>query len=236
MDERNQFTFYRSFWEAVKGLPKKDRLPILESIIEYALDGKSPSGLSKSQSAFFLLVKPNLDASRKKAASGKQGGSKPKAKGKQTESKKENEVEIEEEEENEIEKESLLCGGDGDPARAKEASANDLLGIGLKPGEFLGVTVSLVEEVRSTTDELFRKYQPAIMPQPWDYRQVFKYCGAVGRAHLLDYAFEQAAIAGKPGDWRYIDGIMNRLLAREISTESKARQWDEDRPDLGCEV
>jgi hypothetical protein len=99
MDERNQFTFYRSFWEAVKGLPKKDRLPILESIIEYALDGKSPSGLSQSQSAFFLLVKPNLDASRKKAANGKQGGSKSKAKSKQTETKKENE----EENENEIE-------------------------------------------------------------------------------------------------------------------------------------
>lgn len=84
MDERNQFTFYRSFWEAVKGLPKKDRLPILESIIEYALDGKAPSGLSQSQSAFFLLVKPNLDAARKKSANGKQGGSKPKANRKQT--------------------------------------------------------------------------------------------------------------------------------------------------------
>ena len=105
MDERNQFTFYRSFWEAVKGLPKKDRLPILESIIEYALDGKAPSGLSQSQSAFFLLVKPNLDAARKKAANGKQGGSKPKAKGKQTESKKENEIEKENEVEIEVEKE-----------------------------------------------------------------------------------------------------------------------------------
>ena len=115
MDERSQFTFYRSFWEAVKGLPKKDRLPILESIMEYALDGKAPSGLSQSQSAFFLLVKPNLDASRKKAANGKQGGSKPKAKGKQTqrekEVEKENENEVEVEIENEIEKESLYTDG-----------------------------------------------------------------------------------------------------------------------------
>lgn len=99
MDERGQFTFYRSFWEAIKGLPKKDRLPILEAIISYALDGEVPKNLSQTQSGFFLLVKPNLDASRKKAANGKQGGSKPKANRKQTprenEIEKENEIEIE---------------------------------------------------------------------------------------------------------------------------------------------
>ena len=105
MDNRSQFTFYRSFWEAVQSLPKKDRLPVLEAIISYALDGVAPSGLTQSQSAFFLLVKPNLDASRKKAANGKQGGSKPKASGKQTASKKEKENEIEIEIEGEKEKE-----------------------------------------------------------------------------------------------------------------------------------
>lgn len=102
MDERKQFTFYRSFWEAVKTLPKKDRLPVLEAIISYALDGEDPKGLTAGQSAFFLLVKPNLDSSRKKAASGKQGGSKPQANRKQTASKKEREKE----DEKEIEKEN----------------------------------------------------------------------------------------------------------------------------------
>lgn len=104
MEERGQFTFYRSFWEAIKGLPKKDRLPILEAIISYALDGTPPHSLSQSQSAFFLLVKPTLDSSRKKAANGKQGGSKPKAKGKQT--PREGEKEEENEKENEIEGEN----------------------------------------------------------------------------------------------------------------------------------
>lgn len=104
MDERNQFTFYRSFWEAIKGLPKKDRLPILEAIISYGLDGETPDTLSQSQSAFFLLVKPVLDSGRKKASSGKRGGSKTKANGKQTETEKEEEVEIEVEIEGEKEK------------------------------------------------------------------------------------------------------------------------------------
>ena len=103
MEHRGQFTFYRSFWEAIKGLPKKDRLPILEAIISYALDGDSPDGLNTSQLAFFSLVKPNLDASRKKAANGKQGGSKTKANGKQSEREKENEIENEKENEIEIE-------------------------------------------------------------------------------------------------------------------------------------
>ena len=127
MDERGQFTFYRSFWEAVKGLPKKDKLPILEAIISYALDGIEPSGLSQSQHAFFLLVKPTLDSSRKKAASGKQGGksvkatdkqtaSKPQANHKQTESEKErekekeNEIEIEGEKDKEQTASSPFCG------------------------------------------------------------------------------------------------------------------------------
>ena len=110
MDKRGQFTFYRSFWEAVRELPKKDRLPIYEAVIEYALDGKDPVGLSKAQNAYFLLMKPTLDSARKKAANGKQGGSKRKANasksqanGKQTEREKEKENENENEVEIEIE-------------------------------------------------------------------------------------------------------------------------------------
>lgn len=103
--QRSQFTFYRSFWEAIATLPKKDKLPILEAVITYALDGADPSGLSSTQKACFLLIKPNLDNARKKAANGKQGGSKPKANGKQTESKKENEEEKEKENKIEVEEE-----------------------------------------------------------------------------------------------------------------------------------
>ena len=125
MDERGQFTFYRSFWEAVKGLPKKDKLPILESIISYALDGIEPSGLTQSQFAFFLLVKPTLDSSRKKAASGKQGGKTLKANGKQNESKpqanhKQTVTESEKEKEKEIEIE-------GEKEKDKEQTASTLL-------------------------------------------------------------------------------------------------------------
>lgn len=110
--EREQFTFYRSFWEALKALPKKDQLPFVMAICAYALDGECKP-LSGSPYASFLLVKPILDKANKKASNGKQGGSKPKANGKQTE----NHIEGEREGEREIEIE-----GDNPPTPLASAS------------------------------------------------------------------------------------------------------------------
>jgi hypothetical protein len=94
-------TFYASFWEAIGGLPKKDQLPVLRAVIAYGLYGSHEENLSTAQNALFTLMKPNLDASRKRAASGRNGGSKPKANAKQTEREKEREKEKENEIENE---------------------------------------------------------------------------------------------------------------------------------------
>lgn len=105
--ERDQFTFYRSFWEALKALPKKDQLPFVMAVCSYALDGESKP-LSGAPYASFLLVKPILDKASKKAANGKQGGSKQKANCKQNVSKPEQteiHIEGEEEKEGEIERE-----------------------------------------------------------------------------------------------------------------------------------
>lgn len=108
--DRTQMTFYASFWDAIGSLPKRDQLPIFRAVISYGLSGSHNEVLSPSQKAFFALMQPVLDSSRKKAKSGKDGGSKPKANAKQTESKtekaeseKEKEVENEKENENEHE-------------------------------------------------------------------------------------------------------------------------------------
>ncbi len=106
--ERKQFTFYRSYYEAVKELPKKEQCAVILAICAYALDEKEPE-LTGTAKAIFSLVRPTLDSSRRKAESGKAGGkakqteSKPKANAKQTEREKENE--IENKKENEIENE-----------------------------------------------------------------------------------------------------------------------------------
>lgn len=123
-----------------------------------------------------------------------------------------------------------FSGGAADSAR-EEASEAELLSIGVKPGEYCGITSERVKWVRSTTEELIGKYRHC-GPEPWDCRKVFQYCAVPENLRLLEYAFETAAVAGKTGDWRYIDGIMNRLNARDIHTPEEAREWDEERPDM----
>lgn len=70
MDERGQFTFYRSFWEAVKGLPKKNKLPILEAIIQYSLFGTTPQ-LSLYGLKIFAELKPELDKEIRESVEGR---------------------------------------------------------------------------------------------------------------------------------------------------------------------
>ena len=101
IEPRNQFTFYRSYFDAIQELSKKDQSAIILAVCAYALYEVEPSGLSPTASTAFKLIRPTLDAGRKKAQSGKQGGSKTKANGKQN--AREKEVEIEKEIEKEIE-------------------------------------------------------------------------------------------------------------------------------------
>lgn len=71
MDERKQFTFYRSFWEAVQTLPKKDRLPVLEAIMQYSLYGEQPKCLTLRQFCAFESIKPKLDAEIRESKEGR---------------------------------------------------------------------------------------------------------------------------------------------------------------------
>lgn len=126
MEERKQFTFYLSIFKAIRKIKKKtDRADAYDAICAYALFGEEPEleAMTDSVSIAFELIRPVLDASRRKSKSGKQGGSKPKqneskpeANGKQTGSKpaesaskgeKEKEEEEEIEEEVEIEHECV---------------------------------------------------------------------------------------------------------------------------------
>lgn len=68
---REQMTFYRSYWEAVKRLRKSaDRLSALEAILAYALDGEELDRTDAAD-AIFVLVKPLLDAAARKSKGGK---------------------------------------------------------------------------------------------------------------------------------------------------------------------
>ena len=101
--KRNQFTFYRSFYEAVMTLPINRRYKVLMAIIEYALDGVLPEGLSSVQHAQFILAKPILYAGRKRAKAGLASGKSANGEGTicNNKNKKEDKKEIEIEDEQE---------------------------------------------------------------------------------------------------------------------------------------
>ncbi len=113
--ERSQFTFYASFFQSISRIKKKaDRCDAYDAICGYALTGELPNldSIAESAAIVFDLSKPNLDASRRKAESGKAGGkrkqtgSKPEANRKQEETVREKEKEKEKEKELEKENES----------------------------------------------------------------------------------------------------------------------------------
>lgn len=81
--DRTQFTFYESFYKAAKRIKDPSaRAEVYDAICEYALYGNEPDidALSEMAAIAFELIKPNLDASRKKAESGKLGGTKKQSK------------------------------------------------------------------------------------------------------------------------------------------------------------
>ena len=240
---------YESIYKALQKIRnKKDRADAYDAICAYALYNKEPDleTTSDAVSIAFELTRPVLDSARKKAASGKKGGSKAEANVSKAEAKckqharekeKEEEIEIEKEKEKEkeneieIEKESLFLSAGAGDTRARMASEEELSLIGLMPGEYPFVTSETVQSVMDAATFLFGKYFSR-EPTAMDCRMVFT-ISPPGCYELLDYAFEAAAVSGKPGDWRYIRGIMDRLAARGIQTPQQAREWDEIRPDKG---
>lgn len=138
---REQFTFYRSFWEALQELENPlDRLSYLEAVIAFALDGEERT-VRKKAKASYILTKPTLLSSLKKAEAGrlggrqkanaKQNGSKTEANAKQTPSKteanaSEKEVEDEVEVEGEIEIENECYSPPVSPPRFKPPTVEEV--------------------------------------------------------------------------------------------------------------
>ena len=107
---RNQFTFYRSYYEALKNLPQKDQTKVFMAVCAYALDDEPPT-LSGVPLSVFTLIRPTLDSGRNKALNrqNKTKTNKEQTKNKRTTNKeqngKEKEKENEREKEGEVESE-----------------------------------------------------------------------------------------------------------------------------------
>lgn len=130
--ERSQFTWYRSYYEALRTLPAKDFKVAVLAICAYALDEEVPS-LSGVPNSVFTLIRPTLDSGRNKAANRlnkrktnqEQTDNKPE----QTSKEKEGEGEREEESESEGENDMLKIlppGGGNTKSPAAAAGVSPL--------------------------------------------------------------------------------------------------------------
>lgn len=69
---RDNFIFYRSFYEGAKVLKDSDRLKLYEAIFEYALDNTEPK-LKGYPLGMFSMARPQLDANNKRYQDGLKG-------------------------------------------------------------------------------------------------------------------------------------------------------------------
>ena len=87
---RESFVFYRSFYDAIKDLPRDVQGEIYTAIMEYSLYGKETENLKPIARSVFTLMKPQIDVNNKRFENGKRGGrpkSEDKPKGNQNETK-----------------------------------------------------------------------------------------------------------------------------------------------------
>ena len=76
--ERKSFTFFGSFCDALSRIKNKTaRCDAYDAIIRYALNGTEPDldSMADAAALAFIMAKPVLDSSRKKAEAGRIGGS-----------------------------------------------------------------------------------------------------------------------------------------------------------------
>lgn len=132
--KREQFTFYRSYYEALKHLSKRDRADVLMAVIAYALDEEVPK-LSGVPLSVFTLIRPTLDSGRNKARNrvikretkAEQNDNKTEQMRKEKEGEVEREKEREGECERELEGDSPLVTPPAPPVSASAAVLSDYL-------------------------------------------------------------------------------------------------------------
>ena len=73
---RDSFIFYRSFYEAIKDLPRDIQGEIYTAIMEYGLYGNEIDSLKPIARSIFTLIKPQIDVNNKRFENGKKGGRK----------------------------------------------------------------------------------------------------------------------------------------------------------------
>lgn len=85
---RESFIFYKSFYDAIKDLPRDIQGEIYTAIMEYSLYDNETDNLKSVARSIFTLIKPQIDVNNKRFQNGSKGG-RPKPNNNQTETKEE---------------------------------------------------------------------------------------------------------------------------------------------------
>lgn len=72
--ERDSFIFYRSFYDAIRELPRDIQGEVYTAIMEYSLYGITIENLKPITRSIFTLIKPQLDANLTRYENGRKGG------------------------------------------------------------------------------------------------------------------------------------------------------------------
>lgn len=71
---RDSFIFYKSFYDAIRDLPRDVQGEIYTAIMEYSLYGNEIAQLKPIAKSIFILIKPQLDSNIARYENGKKGG------------------------------------------------------------------------------------------------------------------------------------------------------------------
>ena len=71
---RDGFVMYRSWWEAIRHLPREIQGEVLTAIVEYGLYGETTESLKPIAKAMLAMAKPQIDANQKRYENGVKGG------------------------------------------------------------------------------------------------------------------------------------------------------------------
>ena len=216
---REQFTFYRSFYEAIRGLKPVEQTKVVLAICEYALNGTEPQ-LSGTANSIFILIKPTLDSSARKSENGKrkskmeaskkQNGSKTEANGYQTATEGEIEKEYEKEKEVELEKEYEV--------EVENECENECLS---------GKTKTTTTTFASTVIASYQQKLGSLLSNSAMRELVSTYIPRLG-AELTEYGLDVALNNGRR-EWNYIRVILNSWLESGFTTVAQAVDAENER-------
>lgn len=197
--KRDQFTFYRSYYEALNDLPEKERAKVLLALLAYALDEEEPNELSGVCSACFKLIRPTLDSGRIKAANRKN-----KTKTNEEQNRKEKEGEKEGERDIEIESEY-------------DSST---------PNPSYGLTDDELREIRQEQAETEKAARRVGLPVSAlaDQDCMDSLRAEHGANNLLKAIDKLQGAPEKSRNWRYVGGILRKEKAAGYTWAERAAE------------